>query len=216
MPRVYRLVRLVLSIVLPLQLRLHITGREHVPEQGPVLLVSNHLSNVDPLVIGVALSRELRILAKAEMVAWPIIGPLARWCGVVPIRRGHWDVAALRIIAGKLKAGHAVLIFPEGTFAKPPHPAALLEFKIGAAWLAARVRAPVVPVAIWGSERVWTAGRGWRLWRRPYVYVCFGAPYIPQFPADLSRRDALQPVADEMASRIRDCLPERYHGYYHA
>ena len=109
-----------------------------------------------------------------------------------------------------------MLIFPEGTYAKPPHPAALLQFKIGAAWLAARVRAPVVPVAVWGSERVWTAGRGWRLWRRPHLYVSFGAPFTPQAPVDLSRRDALQPVADEMASHIRDRLPERYHGYYHA
>ncbi len=215
MHRAYRLVRLILSVVLPLQMRLRVTGREHVPAQGPVLLVCNHLSNVDPLVIGLALSRELRILAKAEVFDWPVIGLLARWCGVVPIRRGQWDVAALRIIAGKLQAGDAVLIFPEGTYAKPPHPAALLQFKIGAAWLAARVRAPVTPVAIWGSERVWTAGRGWRLWRRPEVYVHFGAPYTPQIPADLSRRDALQPVADEMARHIRDCLPEQYHGYYH-
>jgi 1-acyl-sn-glycerol-3-phosphate acyltransferase len=195
-------------------MRLHVTGSEHVPTQGPALLVSNHLSTVDPLIIGVALSRELRILAKAEVFAWPIIGPLARWCEVVPIRRGQWDVAALRIIAGKLQAGHAVLIFPEGTYAKPPHPAALLQFKIGAAWLAARVQAPVTPVAVWGSERVWTRGRGWRLWRRPHVYVHFGEPYIPQLPADLARRDALQPVADEMARLIRDRLPKQYHGYY--
>ena len=215
MPRVYRLVRLVTRLVLPLQMRLRVTGSEQAPAQGPTLLVSNHLSNVDPLVIGVALSRELRILAKAEMFGWPIVGPLARGCDVVPIRRGQWDIAALRIIAGKLQAGNVVLIFPEGTYAKPPHPAALLQFKIGAAWLAARVRAPVVPVAVWGSERVWTRGRGWRLWRRPRVYVHFGEPYIPQLPAELSRRDALQPVADEMARRIRDQLPEEYHGYYH-
>jgi len=216
MPRVYRLVRLILRAALPLQMRLCVTGEEHVPTMGPVLLVSNHLSTVDPLVIGVALSRELRILAKAEIFDWPVVGPLARRCEVVPIRRGQRDIAALRILADQLKTGNAVLIFPEGTYAKPPDPAALLQFKIGAVWLATRVRAPVVPVAIWGSEDVWTRGRGWRLWRRPPVYVRFGPPYAPHLPVDIGSRDALQSAADEMASHIRELLPERYHGYYRA
>jgi 1-acyl-sn-glycerol-3-phosphate acyltransferase len=211
---VYRVAQLAIGFALPLQMRLHVTGRERVPATGPTLLISNHLSLVDPLVIGASLPRELHILAKAELFEWPVIGGLARMCGVVPIWRGHWDVAALVTLEEILRAGHGVLIFPEGTYAMPPHPAALLPFQIGAAWLEARVHVPVVPVGIWGSEQVWMPRRGWRPWHRPQVYVHVGVPYLPHLPANHSSRDALQSVADEMASHICALIPERYHGHY--
>lgn len=210
---VYRVVRMAARLALPLQMRLHATGAEHLPETGPALVVSNHLSLIDPLPIGVALPRELHILAKSEVFDWLIVGGLARRCGVVPIRRGEWDTAALAAMADLLRAGRCVLIFAEGTYPKPPYPPALLQFKVGAAWLAAHVRAPVVPVAIWGSEPIWAPGRGWKLTLRPDVYIRVGEPYWPDLPHDVSHA-ALQPVADEMARRVRDLLPERYHGYY--
>lgn len=215
MDLVYRAVRMAAILALPLQMRLRATGTEHLPTMGPALLVSNHLGLLDPLAIGVALSRELHILAKEEVFSWPVIGGLARRSGVVPIQRGKWDIASLAVLEDLLGAGHCVLIFPEGTYPKPPHPPALLKFKKGAAWLAARTHAPVVPVAIWGSERVWTPGRGWKPWLRPQVDVRIGAPYFPHLPENHSGQEALQPVADEMASHIRDLLPEPYHGYYH-
>lgn len=215
----YRTVRMIIRLALPLQMRLRVTGKELVPPVGPALFVSNHLSLVDPLAIGVSLAQELRILAKSDIFAWPVIGGLARWCNVVPIQRGQWDIAALTTLEARLHVGQSVLIFPEGTYPKPPHPAALLEFKLGAAWLAARCDVPVVPVAIWGSERVWAPRRGWRFWHRPRVNVRFGAPYIPHIPhppTGDSSREGLRPVADEMALHIRDMLPEPYHGHYHA
>lgn len=214
MPHAYRIVRTATRLALPLQMRLHVAGKEHVPVEGPALLVSNHLGLVDPLAIGASLAQELCILAKAEVFEWPVIGGLARWCGVVPVRRGHRDIAALVALENELRSKHNVLIFPEGTYAKPPHPAALLQFKIGAAWLAARNPIPVVPVAIWGSELVWVRGRGWKPWHRPHVFVRFGVPYLPHPSVNRSSRDTLQLLADEMASRIRDLLPERYHGSY--
>ncbi len=211
---VYRIMRRIIAIALPLQLRLHVTGLEYLPEVGPALLVSNHLSAIDPLAVGVRCRRQLRILAKAEIFDWFVIGGLARVCGVVPIHRGEWDLAALTALRAALCQGHTALIFPEGTCPMPPLPAALLQFKTGAAWLAVQTHAPVVPVAIWGSEHVWTPRRGWRPWHRPVVHVRFGAAYYPQRPADLSSHAALQPVADEMARHVRALLPERYHGYY--
>ncbi len=215
MDRVYRVMRMAAILALPLQMRLQATGAEHLPATGPALLVSNHLGLLDPLAIGVSVTRELHILAKEEVFAWPVIGGLARRSGVVPIQRGKWDIAALAAIEDVLRAGRCALIFPEGTYPKSPRPPALLQFKKGAAWLAARVSAPVVPVAIWGSERVWAPKRGWKPWRRPQVEVRFGAPYFPQLPENHSTQESLQPVADEMARHIRDLLPERYHGYYH-
>lgn len=216
MDHVYRAVRLATRLALPSQMRLHAAGTEHLPAEGPALVVSNHLSLIDPLAIGVSLSRPLHILAKEEVFAWPVIGGLARLSGVVPIRRGQWDIASLAALEDVLRAGRCVLIFPEGTYPKPPHPAALLKFKVGAAWLAARVQTPVVPVAIWGSESIWAPARGGRPWLRPQVEVRVGMPYFPHLPANDVSHEALQPVADEMARHIRDLLPEQYHGYYRA
>ncbi len=211
---VYSVVRIAAGLLLPLQLRKRVEGAEHIPAKGPVILVSNHLSLIDPIVIGASLARELHILAKSEVFDWRVLGGLARLCDVVPIRRGRWDVAALEVLEDQLRAGHCVLIFAEGTYPKPPRPPALLPFKIGAAWIAARVHAPIAPVAIWGSESVWARERGWEPWLRPRVHLRFGAPYYPQIPADPSSYFALRPVADEMARHVRDLLPERYHGFY--
>lgn len=211
---VYRVMRVVIRVALPLQMRLKVMGEEHVPKAGPALLVSNHLGPLDPLVIGVRLRRRLRILAKAELFDWFVIGGLARWCQVVPIRRGERDLVALAALERDVVHGHCILEFPEGTYPRPPRPAALLPFKTGAALLAAQMRVPVVPVAVWGSEHVWVPERGWRPWQRPEVCVAFGEPYYPQFPARLSSPEALQPVADEMARRICALLPARYHGVY--
>lgn len=212
----YRIMRRIIAVALPLQLRLHVTGLEHLPTAGPALLVCNHLSAVDPLAVGVRYQRQLRIPAKAELFDWLVIGGLARLCGIVPIHRGEWDLAALTTLRDALCKGHIVLIFPEGTCPMPPLPAALLPFKTGAAWLAAQTHAPVVPVAIWGSEHVWTPKRGWRPWHRPAVHVRYGEAYYPRCPADLSSHAALQPVADEMGRHVCALLPECYHGYYRA
>ncbi len=211
---VYRLAQAAGRVVLPLQVRLRVTGVEHVPAVGPALLVSNHLSLIDPLVIAAWLRRELRILAKAELFGWPVLGGLARACGAVPIHRGEWDLVALDTLQRAVYDGQCVLVFPEGTYALPPHPPAMLPFKTGAAWLAAQTGVPVVPVAVWGSERVWAPRRGWRPWHHPRVYVRFGAPYQPRRPADLTSHEALQPVADDMARHVRALLPPRYHGVY--
>lgn len=211
----YRIMQTAIRLALPLQVRLHVMGEQHLPDTGPALLVSNHLSPIDPLVIGARLRRPLHIVAKAEFFDWPVIGGLAHWCGVVPIERGEWDLAAFATLQELLRQQRCILIFPEGTYPQPPHPAALLPFKTGAAWLAAQSHALVVPVAIWGSEHVWIPERGWRLWSRPVVYVRIGEAYSPLYPADLSSHAALQHVADEMARHIAALLPARYHGYYY-
>jgi 1-acyl-sn-glycerol-3-phosphate acyltransferase len=210
----YRIIQKAVRLALPLQMRFYLSGEWHLPDMGPALLVSNHLSLVDPLVIGAGLRRPLRIIAKAEMFDWFIIGGLAHMCGVVPIQRGEWDLTAFATLQDALRQGQCVLIFPEGTYPKPPQPAAMLQFKTGAVWVAAQSHAIVVPVAVWGSEQVWAPKRHWRLWSRPVVHVHIGEPYYPQPPADLSSHTALQPVADEMARHIRALLPVRYHGYY--
>jgi 1-acyl-sn-glycerol-3-phosphate acyltransferase len=206
-----RLARLMLAG----QMRLRVSGLEHVPAEGPLLLVSNHLGMTDPLAICVRLRRVVRFTPKAELFEWPVIGWLARQAGAVPIRRGASDREAIRRVAGLLAAGECVLVFPEGTYTDAPDPAAMLPVKTGAALLAARSGAVVVPVGLMGTERVWNPTRGWRLWHRPRVRVVFGAPYRPVVPTGLSTKAAYQWVAEDMAHRIAALVSPEYQGHYH-
>jgi 1-acyl-sn-glycerol-3-phosphate acyltransferase len=210
----YRMAKALARVVVPLQARLRATHADRVPRQGSVLLVCNHLGPTDPVAVGLRINRTLSILAKAEIFEWPVFGWIAHRCGAVPIRRGASDREALRTLKVLLEQGQCVLVFPEGTYSDPPAPAAMLPVKTGAAWLALRTGAVVVPVAICGTERIWVPQRGWRVWKRPHVLVTFGEPYHPQVPHGISTRAALQAVADDMALRIAALLPEAYRGQY--
>jgi 1-acyl-sn-glycerol-3-phosphate acyltransferase len=218
--RGYRILRLLVRIIYPLQAQLHVYHAERVPAEGPVLLVSNHLGLTDQFALGLAVERQLRILTKAELFNWPIIGGLARLAGLVPVQRGGSDREALQTAVRLLRAGDCVLVHPEGTFSRPPAPAAMRPFKTGAAWLALRTTVWVVPVGIWGSELVWAPRRQWRFWQRPHVTVSFGEPYIPDIRINgaLSYGSAtkamLQAVTDDMGYRVAALLPEQYRGYY--
>jgi 1-acyl-sn-glycerol-3-phosphate acyltransferase len=196
-------------------MRLRVAHTERVPLVGTVLLVSNHLGPTDQFAIVLHLRREVRMLAKAELFEWPIIGWVGRVGQAVPVRRGASDRTALRTIEKLLEGGQCVLVFPEGTYADPPDPAAMIPLKTGAAWLALRTGAPIVPVGIWGTERVWRTKRGWRPWWRPRVGVLFGEPYIPPAaPNGNITKATLNAVTDEMARRIAALVPEEYRGHY--
>jgi len=211
----YRLIRVLVSIVTFLQMRLYISHQDAIPADGPVLLVSNHLGMTDPLVIALPLPREVRILAKAELFDLPLIGWLSRQAGVIPIRRSTADREALRLAYGQLSDNECVLIFPEGKYQHPPELPGMQQVKTGAAWLALKSGAQIVPVAIWGTEYVWELSRGWRPWKRQPVHVVFGEPYYPQAPSSsLPTKALLNLVAAEMAEKIADLLPPAYHGVY--
>ena len=210
----YRALRVLARLLIACQMRLSVTGSAHVPEEGPVLLVCNHLGYVDPLVVSANVSRTVRILAKAEAFEWPVLGWIARRAGAIPLRRGEADRLALSIVAARLNAGECVLVFPEGTFYDPPEPAALFPFKTGAAWLALRTGATVVPVALWGAEKVWFWRRGWRPWHWPRVHVAFGEPYRPAQDGARRTKAAMGAVADEMGQRVAALLPPEYQGVY--
>jgi 1-acyl-sn-glycerol-3-phosphate acyltransferase len=211
----YRLIRVLVGLLTFLQMRLYISHQDAIPTDGPVLLVSNHLGMTDPLVIALPLDRQVRILAKAELFDLPVIGWLSRQAGVIPVRRGAADREALQLAYGQLADNECVLIFPEGKYQHPPELPGMQQLKTGAAWLALKSGAQIVPVAIWGTEYVWELSRGWRPWNRPPVHVVFGEPYFPQAPSSgMPTKALLNLVAAEMAEKIADLLPPAYHGVY--
>ena len=135
-----------------------------MPATGPVLLVSNHLSVLDPPLVGGAADRQLSFLAKAELFEIPMFGRLIRALNARPVRREGADASALREALRTLAEGRALLVFPEGTRGTEGE---LRPAKAGAGMLAVLSGAAVVPVYITGSGRAWPRGR--RLPRRAQV-----------------------------------------------
>jgi 1-acyl-sn-glycerol-3-phosphate acyltransferase len=172
-------------------------GRHHVPATGPVLLVSNHSSALDPALVGGAAARQLSFLAKAELFEIPGFGRLIRALNARPLRREGADASALRDALRMLHEGRALLVFPEGT--RGPE-GELRAPKAGAGMLAVLSGAPVVPVYVSGSGQAWPRGR--RFPRRSPVTVTFGAPLVFEAPVSATRKERYTEAARAMMSAI--------------
>jgi 1-acyl-sn-glycerol-3-phosphate acyltransferase len=167
--------------------RLEARGIEHVPPRGPVLLVANHASVLDPPLVGCVTPRPVHFLAKAELFRIPLLGDLIRRLNARPVRRDGADPAALRIALRVLGEEDAVLlVFPEGTRGEE---GVLRQPKPGAGMLAVMSGAPVVPVLVRGSGRA--LPRGAWLPRPRKVTVTFGPPLaIPEVDGRKARYGA--------------------------
>ena len=157
-------------------------GLEHVPMEGPLVVASNHGSHLDPPLLGHALGRPVAFMAKAELFAIPLLGAVIRACGAYPVRRGASDREAIRTATAKLEEGWATGVFLDGTRqangrVNNPLP--------GAALLAARSGAPLLPVAIVNSHRALGSGRIWP--RLVPLQLRVGTPIPP--PASRRRPD---------------------------
>ena len=169
-------------------------GRHHIPRRGPVLLAANHRSFLDPFAIASCARRPIYFVAKRELFEKRLQGWLLNALGAFPVRRGESDEESMATARLLLERGEAVLIFPEGTRVRT---GSLATPRRGAGRLALETGAPVVPVAITGSER---ARRGWRV-RPVRVRVRCGRPLT--FPR-VERPS--QHLATEVTSRIWTCV----------
>lgn len=153
---VYRISKFIVSVVLRIVFGFRLEGRDHEPPSGPLLIVSNHVSDLDPLIIGATLRRRVHFMAKAELFR----PPLLRWwitaCGAFPVRRGEPDRQAFRTARAILERGGALVMFPEGTRGSHLHDLRLPE--PGAAFLALRTGASILPIAILGTDVVFPKG----------------------------------------------------------
>jgi 1-acyl-sn-glycerol-3-phosphate acyltransferase len=194
-----------------------IEGAIHeMPREGPLIIASNHASNLDVPVIGAwlipKLGRRIHWLGKKELFDWPIVGWVAAHGGVHPVDRGGADVDAFRLAQRILDGGHVLFVFPEGT--RSPD-GALQEARDGIALLALRTGAPIVPVGISGSHRVWPKGQ-----RLPHpggrVTVHVGRPFRPadELPESTDRTTAKRLTTRMIMNRIADLLPPRQRGAY--
>lgn len=193
-PLAYWLVRAVLQPFFHLYFRLSRIGREHIPQTGPVILAANHRSFLDPFVIATCLRRPLYYVAKRELFERRWQAWLLNSLGAFPVDRGKGDASMLESARAVLERGDAVLIFPEGTRVRP---GSLGRPRRGVGRLALETGAPVVPVAVMGTEAI---RRGWRI--RPHkVRIRAGRPLT--FP----RVDQASPqLAAAVTDRIWPCV----------
>lgn len=146
----YKIVRAILNFLFFVLFRLHVEGRENIPQTGAIIVAPNHKSYWDPPVIGVAFNtRIIHYMAKEELFKNPLFGWLIRQFGTFPVKRGAVDRTAIRQAMRELKAGNPLGIFPEGTRIKRE---GLGRFHSGMASLALMTGTPVIPVAVIGSK----------------------------------------------------------------
>ena len=178
--------------------RLEARGREHVPREGALLLVSNHVSVLDPPLVGGAAPRKLYFLAKEELFSIPIFGRLIHAVNARPVRRDGSDSRALKSTLRLLGEGKAILIFPEGTRGRGD--GRLGEGKPGAGMLAVMSGAAVVPVYVSGTDRA--LPRGATLPRPAKVRVRFGPPLHFKAGRDDRRKEQYREASAEMMRAI--------------
>lgn len=192
--------------------RFDIGGTENIPTDGPAILVGNHRSYFDPLTIGFAIAkvgRPLRFLGKKEVFDAPIVGSMAAAMGGIRVDRGTGSDEPLSAAAEALAAGELVAIMPQGTI---PRGRAFFDPELkgrwGAAKLAAMARVPVIPIGLWGTERVWPRSSRvpdvLAVGDPPTVRVRFGPPVELKYrSADADTRRIMAAISDLLPAAAR-------------
>lgn len=180
-----------------------IRGEENLPVDGPVLLTPVHVSFIDPPLLGSTCRRALRFMAKEELFKG-IFGKLIRSVGAFPVKRGEGDMSAIRIAIDELKAGHTVLMFPEGSRNDGE---TMLPILPGISMLAKRSDALIVPVGLAGTNKMWP--RGQKLPKRARLTIVYGEGFTyAEIAEGISDREARVKFADELARRIAKATTE--------
>jgi 1-acyl-sn-glycerol-3-phosphate acyltransferase len=203
----YRLANLVLRLLFFLLTRLEISGRERVPATGSLMIVLNHVSFLDPLLLGVGIPRRIGWMSKIENWNNPLMGVVLTLYGAFPVQRGEVDRKALVHALDILRTGGALGIAPEGTRSRT---GILARSKPGAARLALQTDATVLPVAVVGTE---LAVQAWRRLRRPVIALHIGEPFKLAAEKPVSK-EKQQELSDSMMLRIAELLPEAQRGVY--
>ena len=189
-----------------LGLRIEVRGAEYLPSHGAAVLASNHISFLDFTLVGLIGDRRgryVRFLTKEGVFASRPVGAAMRAMGHISVDRSHGEVA-LRHALDALRAGQVVGVFPEATISRSW---TLRPFRPGAAAMATWTQVPLVPVAVWGGQRILTVGGRFSLRRGTPVTVLVGAPIRPAPNADPAA------VTAALRARIDDLLEEAMNTY---
>jgi 1-acyl-sn-glycerol-3-phosphate acyltransferase len=182
--------------------RFQYSGRRHVPKSGPIILLSNHQSNLDPVLVGVACPRQLRYLAKKSLFFWPFSWWI-RALGAVPLDLQGSALSGLKTMLRLLKQGDGVMVFPEGT--RTPD-GRIQPLMAGFCPLARRSGATIVPVAIDGAFAALRAGA--RFPRPEPITLQIGPPILPDQIAQLSDEQLVKLATERIAALLAAPRPD--------
>ena len=206
--------RVVLIALCRVALGMRIEGVHNVPKSGGVLVLGNHLHNADPVLICIAMPRPIHFMAKKELLSVPVVSWFARLSGAFPVDRGRADRSAIRRAFATLNQGIALGMFPEGTRS----PSRQIEKALpGAGLIALRGGAPIVPMAITGSEHLpfngAKSGSRSATRRRRGIKIRFGEPIVVPLTID-GKRTTSDMAIDLIMRQVAAMLPESYRGVY--
>lgn len=191
----YRIVQAFFSTILASRFGLRASGRSNIPNSGPLLLVSNHLSHLDVLVLGILLDRPLNYMARSTLFFFPL-GQFIRSVGAFPINREGMGAEGFKETLRRLRAGGIVTLFPEGTRTIDGD---LGELKPGIARLVVKSRVPIVPAAIAGTFEAWPRTR--TLPKPHPLRVHFGEAISPDQISSLNPAD----LTSLIRNRLLEC-----------
>ncbi|WP_433334199.1 lysophospholipid acyltransferase family protein [Spirillospora sp. CA-294931] len=189
-----------------LGLKFRLDGTENIPETGGVVLVSNHVSYLDFIFAGLAAypKRRVRFMAKKEVFDHKISGPLMRDMRHIPVDRMA-GAASFKAALTALKNGEVIGVFAEATISRS---FTVKEIKSGAVRMAVAGKVPMIPIAIWGPQRMWTKGRPKRLFQRKVpITILVGEPMYPK------RGDDYDKVTEDLHRRMSELLEKAQREY---
>lgn len=208
----YRSIRGLARFLMGMFVDLDVQGLEQIPAEGPALLISNHVNLIDPVIPIGTLKRRISFMAKEEIFSIPLFGRLLRALEIVPVSRGKIAARrALRRAEEFLHRGWLFYMYPEGTRSRQP---GMGPGHNGAALLALRTGAPIIPTALTGTHQVWPEDRP--LPRRRPVSFRIGAPLVVERVTGRLDRDLLEDLTERMMYGIAALLPPEYRGVYAA
>ncbi|MEM8604260.1 MAG: lysophospholipid acyltransferase family protein [Cyanobacteria bacterium P01_H01_bin.121] len=189
----------VVSPILHVYFRGRIYGAEHVPQQGPVVVVSNHASDFDPPILSCCVRRPVAYMAKAELFQVPVFKQAISLYGAYPVKRGASDRQALKSAIAYLHQNWATGIFLQGT--RTPD-GRITNPKLGAALIAAKAQAPLLPVCLWGTHRI--VRKGQYLPKPIPLTIRIGEPIPPPASSDRADLQAVTQTCTTVINRLHD------------
>jgi 1-acyl-sn-glycerol-3-phosphate acyltransferase len=204
--------RLVARIVVRLLMRTTVVGRENLPAGGPLLVVFNHLGHMDAPVLIANLPWNLDAIALSDLYRVPVTGQMLRLYGTIPVHRDVFDRSVVERALDVLNNSGVLILAPE---ARMSVTGALEKARGGAAYLALKTRAPILPVGLTGTENK-TFYPQWKQRRRPRVTMTIGPVFrLPDLPLDgPERRQSITEASTLIMTNIARLLPESYRGVY--
>ena len=192
----YKILKVIFRFTFNLLFSPKVIGAENVPKEGAMIMAANHMSNWDPPILGTYLPRTVGYMAKEELFKPAIAGAIIKSLNAFPVKRGASDRGAIKMALNILKKGLCLGIFPEGTRSRDGK---LHKAQAGVSLIAAMIKAPVVPTALIGTNKIWSKEE-----KFPQLTIVFGEPIY--YEGKSNDKAALEEFSQEIMKKIENLI----------